>query len=81
MAGNTQVIYRAGKHPFVHNVRFVAESMSSFLASHASCQVTARLCCKQLRVFCLHTLKLHCLNRQVSYLAELSHTLHSAGML
>ena len=42
MAGSTQVIYRAGKHSLVHNVRLVAENVSSVLAPHASCQVTTK---------------------------------------
>jgi len=49
MAGSTQVIYRAGKHSLVHNIRLVAESVSSVLAPHASYQVTTKYHYNQLQ--------------------------------
>jgi hypothetical protein len=80
MAGSTQVIYRAGKHSLVHNVRLVAENVSSVLAPHASCQVTTKHHYNQLQ-FCMHTLDVHSLTRQVSQSTETDHTLPGAGML
>ena len=77
MAGSTQVICHAGRHPSVHNVSLAAESMSSTCLLSSHCKISLQT----IAMFCTHTLKVHFLNRQVSQLAETDHTLRGAGML